>query len=96
MRIVCFTSSRLEKLRPCALLMPTIALTGCMRAPSFNVLGSYFPGWIACIIAGILLTVVLRWVLNRTGIEDRLPLLPLFYFSLALLFACVIWLIAFE
>ncbi len=96
MRNVCFLKGRLARLRRCALLLPLVALTGCMRAPSFNVLGSYFPGWIACIITGILLTAVLRWILNRTGIEDRLPLLPIFYFSLALLFACVIWLIAFE
>ena len=30
------------------------ALTGCARSPSFNVLGSYFPGWIACMVASIL------------------------------------------
>ena len=67
-----------------------------MGAPSFNVLGSYFPGWIACVIAGVIATAILRLILNRTGIEDRLPILPVFYFSLTLLIACVIWLIAFE
>lgn len=96
MRDVCSMKDCFLRLRRCALLLPSIALTGCMRAPSFNVLGSYFPGWIACIITGILLAAILRWILNRTGVEDRLPLLPIFYFSLALLFACVIWLIAFE
>ena len=81
----------------CAIsLTPLIATLGCMRAPSFNVLGSYFPGLIACIVVAILVTVALRWLLNRTGIEDRLPVLPIFYFSLALLIACVIWLIAFD
>lgn len=74
----------------------TIGLQGCMRAPSFNVLGSYFPGWIACLVSSILITAMLRWILNRIGLEQRLPLLPLFYFSLALLFACILWLIAFE
>ncbi len=78
------------------LLTPLTAILGCMRAPSFNVLGSYFPGWIACIVVAILLTVALRWLLHRTGVEDRLPVLPFFYFSLTLLIACVIWLIAFE
>ncbi len=79
-----------------AALLPLSATLGCMRAPSFNVLGSYFPGWIACIAAAILLTVALRSILNRTGVEDRLPLLPIFYFSCTLLIACVIWLLAFE
>ena len=77
-------------------LLPLATLLGCMRSPSFNVLGSYFPGWIACIIISILVTAMLRWVLNRAGLEQRLPMLPILYFSLALLIACVIWLIAFE
>jgi hypothetical protein len=72
------------------------ALSGCARAPSFNVLGSYFPGWIACIVASILLTAVIRFVLNRLQWERHLPALPLFYFSIALLIACAIWLITFE
>jgi heme O synthase-like polyprenyltransferase len=72
------------------------ALTGCARSPSFNVLGSYFPGWIACMVAGILVTAFLRFVLNRLQWEQRVPALPLFYFSVALLVACLIWLIAFD
>ena len=83
-------------LRSAWLPLPLMVITGCMQAPSFNVLGSYFPGWIACIIAGVLVTALLRWILNRTGLEDRLPVLPVLYFSFALLIACVIWLIAFE
>jgi FtsH-binding integral membrane protein len=72
------------------------ALTGCARSPSFNVLGSYFPGWIACMVAGILATAFLRFVLNRLQWEQQVPALPLFYFSIALLIACLIWLIAFD
>ena len=78
-------------------LAPTVvALTGCRRSPSFNVLGSYFPGWIACMVAGVLLTALVRFVLNRLQWEQRVPALPLFYFAIALLIACLIWLIAFE
>lgn len=71
-------------------------LTGCARSPSVNVLGSYFPGWIACLVASILLTALVRFVLNRLQWEQKVPALPLFYFSIALLIACSIWLIAFE
>ena len=73
-----------------------LALTGCARSPSFNVLGSYFPGWIACMVASILLTALVRVVLNRLQWEQQVPALPLFYFSIALLIACLIWLITFE
>lgn len=72
------------------------ALTGCARSPSFNILGSYFPGWIACMVVSILLTALIRFVLNRLQWEQRVPALPLFYFSIALLIACLLWLIAFE
>lgn len=72
------------------------ALTGCARSPSFNVLGSYFPGWIVCIVASIVATALVRFVLNRLQWEQKVPALPLFYFSIALLIACLIWLIAFE
>jgi hypothetical protein len=72
------------------------ALTGCARSPSFNVLGSYFPGWIACMVASILVTALVRFVLNRLQWEQQVPALPLFYFAIALLIACLIWLIAFE
>ncbi len=84
---------RRQKLLP---LFASFGLSGCMRAPSFNVLGSYFPGWIACILAGIAVTAIVRWILNRTGLEEHLPLLPILYLSLALLIACGLWLIAFE
>jgi FtsH-binding integral membrane protein len=71
-------------------------LPGWRHSPSFNVLGSYFPGWIACMVASIIVTALVRFVLNRLQWEQRVPALPLFYFAMALLIACLIWLIAFE
>ena len=73
-----------------------LALTGCARSPSFNILGSYFPGWIACMVASILVTALVRFVFNRLQWEQHVPALPLFYFAIALLIACLIWLITFE
>ena len=96
MRIQQRCEGTLRPLRNFALLLPMAALVGCMRSPSFNVLGSYFPGWIACIVSGIIVTALLRWVIRRSGLEERLPLLPVFYFCVALLIACMLWLIAFE
>jgi hypothetical protein len=82
--------------RACALIGLAIALTGCAHAPSFNVLGSYFPGWIACIALSVLFTALVRFLLKRLEWEHTLPALPLFYFSVAVLNACSFWLIAFE
>ena len=77
-------------------LMMTGAISGCGRSPAFNVLGSYFPGWIVCLVLGILVTALLRWLIQRRGWEERIPMLPLFYFGLAVALASLLWLIAFE
>lgn len=47
-------------------------------------------------IVSVLLTALLRWLIKRVGVEQRLPMLPLFYLGLAVAFASVLWLIAFE
>lgn len=71
-------------------------LGGCRRAPAFNVLGSFFPGWILCMVAGILVTVAIRVVLYKMRVEEQIKLLPLVYTCLAVFFACVFWLLFFE
>lgn len=78
------------------LLVPAVVLGGCRRAPAFNVLGSFFPGWILCIVAGIVVTILIRAVLYRTGVERNLKLLPLVYTSLSVAIACIFWLLFFE
>ena len=33
----------------------SLSLAGCARAPAFDVIGSFFPAWLVCLIAAILL-----------------------------------------
>lgn len=82
----------------CALLsmLGMLLLTGCSRSPSFNVLGSYFPGWILCMVLAIGATSLLHIFLKHMQWERSIPALPLFYVSMALLIACSFYLIAFE
>ncbi len=75
--------------------MPLAVLTGCEHSPSFSILGSYFPSWIICIAAGILLTVGVRLLFRRFDIERELGPLPLIYSCAACFFACTIWLLFF-
>jgi hypothetical protein len=51
-----------------------LAVTGCNRAPSFDILGSYFPGWLLCMTVALLLTVLLRVLLLRLKIELAAPI----------------------
>lgn len=88
-----------SRARLCRVLLSAAAvdlLSGCARAPAFNILGSFFPGWIACIAVGILLTVLVRLALQRFDFERQLKVLPLLYLSLAILFGSLLWLLFFE
>jgi hypothetical protein len=70
--------------------------TGCSRAPSFNILGSFFPAWLLCGIVGIVLTVIVRLIFVRSGFEKELSPLILVYPCLAAFFTFSIWLVFFS
>jgi len=77
------------------LLLPAIMLsTGCSRAPSFDVLGSFFPAWLLCVASGLLFTAAARWLLLRIRVVLALPVLT--WPSLTALFAFALWLGFFQ
>jgi YtcA-like protein len=71
-------------------------LTGCSRAPSFNILGSFFPSWIVCGVIGILGTVAMRWFFVRVKFEQELSPLILVYPCLTAFFTFTLWLLFFS
>jgi hypothetical protein len=70
-----------------------LLMTGCGRAPSFDILGSFFPAWLVCLVVAILLTVVSRALLIRY-VEIVWPVLV--YPSLTAIFAFGLWLTMFR
>ena len=74
-------------------VLAPLPLASCSRAPSFDILGSYFPAWLICLALAILLTVLARWLLLRLLIPVALPILV--YPSLTALFTFALWLILF-
>ena len=68
-----------------------LAVTGCERAPSFDILGSYFPGWLASLTVALLLTVLVRFLLLRLKIELAAPIVA--YPSLLAGLTFVLWLL---
>ena len=79
------------------LLAPQLLAAGCSRAPTFNILGSFFPAWILCGIVGILLASVVRFYFVRIKLEDQLlaPLI-LVYPCLTAFFTFTLWLVFFS
>jgi hypothetical protein len=74
-------------------LLPWL-LSGCSRAPSFDIVGSFFPAWLICLVIGILLAALARWLLLRQQIVVVWPILV--YLSLVALFTFLFWLIFFS
>jgi urea transporter len=79
-------------LRGAAGLAPLL-LTGCGRAPAFDVLGSFFPAWLVCFAVAILLAVLCRALL-QPRVEIALPVLV--YPSLTAIFTFALWLALFR
>jgi hypothetical protein len=80
--------------RVCGLLLAALLSTSCGRAPSFDVLGSFFPAWLACLALALLLTVAARWILLRLRIVIVFPMLT--YPSLTALLTFALWLAFFR
>jgi urea transporter len=76
------------------LLLAASGLASCARAPAIDILGSFFPAWLVCLIPGILLTVLVQQLLERRQMKLSYPVLV--YPCLTALFTFVTWLIFFH
>jgi len=79
-------------------VLPTgvLSLAGCQQAPSFNILGSFFPAWLLCVTLGILLAVGTRFLLLAVHLEEALSPPIVMYPCLAGLFTFGLWLLFFR
>lgn len=66
------------------------------HAPSIDVAGSFFPVWMLCLLAAVILTTGMRLLLIRAGLEGQLGPGIVIYPSMTTLFACGIWLVFFQ
>jgi len=70
-----------------------VFLNGCGRAPSFDILGSFFPAWLICIAVAMALTALSLRVLNRY-VEIAWPVAV--YPGLTACFTFALWLALFR
>ncbi len=69
-------------------------LTGCGRAPAFEIVGSMFPAWLVCFVLGIVLTGLAQWLLARLQVRLFFPILV--YPCLTAFFTFLLWLVFFR
>ena len=65
-------------------------------SPSIDVLGSYFPAWLLCIVVGVVLTIVARLLFVAWKLDKHLLPAPIIYPCLTAVFAMTVWLIFFR
>jgi hypothetical protein len=71
-----------------------LLLVGCGRAPAVDILGSFFPAWLICLVVAILFTAAGRLVLLRFDMNVALPVI--FYPSFTAFFTFALWLVFFH
>jgi hypothetical protein len=88
-------SLRSSFLLPLAGLM----LAGCHadeHSPTLDVLGSYFPAWVVCIVIGLALTLITRQIFIGLKVDAHLHPAPLIYLCLMVFYTLSVWLLLFQ
>ena len=74
----------------------SLGFAGCARVPSINILGAFFPAWMVCVVAGIVLTFVLRMVLVTAKVDEYIGPRGIIYPASAILFTLGTWVLFFR
>jgi hypothetical protein len=61
-----------------------------------DVIGSFFPAWMLCLLLGVALAFLVRYLLVRFRLESEVGPLALFYPCVVILLACLLWLVFFR
>jgi len=66
------------------------------HSPTVDILGSYFPAWMVCILSGLALTFVAHWIVQISKLESYLGPAPLIYSSLMIIFTFATWILVYQ
>ena len=61
-----------------------------------DILGSYFPAWMVCIISGLTLTLVAHWIVQVCRLKPYFGPAPLIYSSLMIIFTFATWILFYQ
>ncbi len=85
------TSEIIRRALPAATLPCTLG--GCGAAPSFSIVGAYFPVWLASGIVGILAALVARQIFVATGLSSELPFQFFVCVAIGTIVGLFVWLV---
>jgi hypothetical protein len=61
-----------------------------------DVLGSYFPAWMVCILSGLALTFVAHWIVQGCNLKTYIGPAPLIYSCLMIIFTFATWILFYQ
>jgi hypothetical protein len=66
------------------------------HSPTVDVLGSYFPAWMVCILSGLALTLIAHWIVQAGNLKPYLGPAPVIYSSLMIIFTFATWILFYQ
>jgi len=66
------------------------------HSPTIDVLGSYFPAWMVCILSGLALTLIAHWIVQVGNLKSYIGPAPLIYSSLMIIFTFATWILFYQ
>jgi hypothetical protein len=66
------------------------------HSPTVDVLGSYFPAWMVCILSGLALTLIAHWIVQVGNLNPYIGPAPLIYSSLMIIFTFATWILFYQ
>ena len=66
------------------------------HSPTVDILGSYFPAWMVCIVSGLTLSLVAHWIVQICHLKPYLGPAPLIYSCLMIIFTFATWILFYQ
>ena len=66
------------------------------HSPTVDVVGSYFPAWMVCILSGLTLTFIAHWIVQFRKLKPYLGPAPLIYSCLMIIFTFATWILFYQ
>jgi hypothetical protein len=66
------------------------------HSPTVDLLGSYFPAWMICIVSGLTLTLIAHWIVELRDLKSFIGPAPLIYSSLMVIFTFATWILFYQ
>ena len=66
------------------------------RSPTIDIVGSYFPAWMICIVSGLTLTLIAHWIVQVGNLKPYVGPAPLIYSCLMIIFTFATWILFYQ